>query len=170
MKMRARKAAYGCLAALWSEHTSTPAWAIDCAQPTAQNLPGDLMCVRALIRAELAWRAGDTRDAGAALAEASELAGRFASPTALDDLIRIQAQRFDETPPGPPRLSPAEQAVMELLPENLTNAQIAQRLFLSRNTVKTHLRLVYRKLGVGSKTDAIAKARQLGLLGSTDDS
>jgi LuxR family maltose regulon positive regulatory protein len=43
-------------------------------------------------------------------------------------------------------------------------AEIARRLYVSRNTVKTHLRCLYRKLGVGSRGDAIARARELGLL------
>jgi LuxR family maltose regulon positive regulatory protein len=42
--------------------------------------------------------------------------------------------------------------------------EMAGRLFLSVNTVKTHLRGIYRKLGVSSREDAVAVARQRGLL------
>ena len=45
----------------------------------------------------------------------------------------------------------------------LTVAQIAAELFISPNTVKTHMRRLYRKLGVTTRDEAIRKARSLGL-------
>ena len=45
--------------------------------------------------------------------------------------------------------------MLELLPTHLTEAQMADQLFVSRNTVKTHLKGVYRKLGVASRADAV---------------
>jgi LuxR family transcriptional regulator, maltose regulon positive regulatory protein len=62
-------------------------------------------------------------------------------------------------------LTPAERRVLELLPTHLTDAQMADRLFVSRNTVKTHLKSLYRKLEVSSRADAVGRARDLGLLG-----
>jgi LuxR family maltose regulon positive regulatory protein len=62
------------------------------------------------------------------------------------------------------RLTESEQAVLCFLPSHMTNEEISQALFLSVNTVKTHLRSAYRKLGVGSRRDAIATGRRLGLL------
>ena len=61
-------------------------------------------------------------------------------------------------------LTTAERRVLELLPTHFTEAQIAERLFLSRNTVKTHLRGVYRKFEVASRADAVQRARETGLL------
>ena len=60
------------------------------------------------------------------------------------------------TPRGRPRsgwnsLTPAEHSVVELALEGLSNPRIAQKLFLSTNTVKTHLQRAYRKLGVTSR-------------------
>ena len=61
-------------------------------------------------------------------------------------------------------LTPAERRVLELLPTHLTDAQMAEQLFVSRNTVKTHLKSVYRKLEVSSRADAVRRARDMGLL------
>ena len=61
-------------------------------------------------------------------------------------------------------LTPAERRVLELLPTHLTDAQMAEQLFVSRNTVKTHVKSLYRKLEVSSRADAVARARELGLL------
>jgi LuxR family maltose regulon positive regulatory protein len=44
------------------------------------------------------------------------------------------------------------------------SAQIASELFISRNTLKSHVKAIYRKLGVGSREEAVASARRLGLL------
>jgi LuxR family maltose regulon positive regulatory protein len=61
-------------------------------------------------------------------------------------------------------LTPAERRVLELLPTHLTDAQMAEQLFVSRNTVKTHLKSVYRKLEVSSRAEAVQMARDTGLL------
>ena len=69
--------------------------------------------------------------------------------------------------PGAPEsvpLTPSEVAVLRLLPSYLTNQEIAEQLFLSVNTVKTHLRSAYHKLGVTSRREAIARGRRLRLL------
>jgi LuxR family maltose regulon positive regulatory protein len=62
------------------------------------------------------------------------------------------------------RLTDSEHAVLRFLPSHMTNKEISEALFLSVNTVKTHLRSAYRKLGVRSRRDAIARGRRLGLL------
>jgi LuxR family maltose regulon positive regulatory protein len=62
------------------------------------------------------------------------------------------------------RLTDSERAVLRFLPSHMTNEEISEALFLSVNTVKTHLRSAYRKLGVRSRRDAIARGRRLGLL------
>jgi LuxR family maltose regulon positive regulatory protein len=54
--------------------------------------------------------------------------------------------------------------VLKLLDSNLSNRQIAERLFVSLATVKTHTKHVYRKLGVRARHQAIAQARELRLL------
>ena len=62
------------------------------------------------------------------------------------------------------RLSEREQAVLSYLPTMLTTAEIAAEMFLSVNTVKTHLKSIYRKLDVARRRDAVHRARELRLL------
>lgn len=61
-------------------------------------------------------------------------------------------------------VTPAERRVLDLLPTQLTADQMAARLFVSTNTVKTHLKSLYSKLEVTSRTGAVERARELGLL------
>jgi LuxR family transcriptional regulator, maltose regulon positive regulatory protein len=61
-------------------------------------------------------------------------------------------------------LTDSEMAVLRFLPSHMTNQEIAESLFLSINTIKTHLSSVYRKLGVANRRGAIAQARRLDLL------
>jgi LuxR family maltose regulon positive regulatory protein len=65
---------------------------------------------------------------------------------------------------GPP-LSPAELRLLPYLQTHLTIREIAQRLFVSRNTVNTEVGSIYRKLGVSSRSDAVQQAMTVGLLG-----
>jgi LuxR family transcriptional regulator, maltose regulon positive regulatory protein len=60
-------------------------------------------------------------------------------------------------------LATAELRILRLLP-TCTYLQIAATLYISRDTVKTHLRSIYQKLGVSSRSAAIERAGDLGLL------
>jgi LuxR family maltose regulon positive regulatory protein len=64
-------------------------------------------------------------------------------------------------------LSETELRVLRYLPTNLTTAGIASEISVSVNTVKTHMRSIYMKLGAHSRTQAVEYARDLGLLGRT---
>ena len=64
--------------------------------------------------------------------------------------------------------SEAEFAVLRLLPSDLSAREIGGKLFLSANTVRTHTRAIYRKLGVSSRIEAVARAGELGLLADTE--
>lgn len=61
-------------------------------------------------------------------------------------------------------ISEREYQVLELLAEGHTNKEMAERLFVSPNTVKTHLAHLYGKLDVSRRTQAIQKARGLGMI------
>jgi LuxR family maltose regulon positive regulatory protein len=91
----------------------------------------------------------------------------------LDRLLAAfaEATKADDSSiaPGPPSalvepLSKRELEVLRLVGEGLSNREIAQRLFVAPNTVKVHTRNIYGKLGVHNRTEATARARELGLL------
>jgi LuxR family transcriptional regulator, maltose regulon positive regulatory protein len=77
---------------------------------------------------------------------------------------RTPAPRPEDAEPLREPLSDSELRVLRYLPTNLHGPEIASELFLSENTIKAHLRNVYAKLGVHSRADAVARARELGLL------
>ena len=61
-------------------------------------------------------------------------------------------------------LTEQELSVLRFLPSHLTYAEIARECFISVNTVKTHLKRIYAKLGVASRAETVERARLLGLL------
>ena len=61
-------------------------------------------------------------------------------------------------------LTEREHVVLRYLASTMSNAEIAAELYLSVNTVKTHQRMVYRKLGADGRRDAVRRAKQLRLL------
>jgi ATP/maltotriose-dependent transcriptional regulator MalT len=61
-------------------------------------------------------------------------------------------------------LSGRELEVLALVASGMSNKKIAGRLFVSVSTVKTHINNLYRKLGTRSRTQAIARARELDLI------
>lgn len=82
-----------------------------------------------------------------------------------------QARAGQSLPPSSPALQPLveplsqrELEVLQLLAEGLSNREIGERLFLALSTVKGHNRNIYGKLQVKRRTEAVARARELGLL------
>ena len=65
---------------------------------------------------------------------------------------------------GPSRLTLAELRVLRLLPSHFSLREIAARLEVSANTVKTQAQAIYRKLGASSRSEAVARAREVGLV------
>ena len=77
--------------------------------------------------------------------------------------LRQEADAVPERAGGATGLTPAELRLLPLLATHLSFRQIAEQLFVSRNTIKTQAISVYRKLGVSSRSDAVAEAQRLGL-------
>ena len=73
--------------------------------------------------------------------------------------------RRNEGPDLEEELTDSEIRVLRYLPSNLSAPEIAAEIFLSTSTIKTHMRHIYEKLGVHKRTEAVDRARELGLLG-----
>jgi ATP/maltotriose-dependent transcriptional regulator MalT len=67
-------------------------------------------------------------------------------------------------PDDPPNLTARERDVLALLPSTLSLREVGSELFVSRNTVKTYATNIYRKLGVSSRSAAVTRAKDLGML------
>ncbi|WP_054811179.1 LuxR C-terminal-related transcriptional regulator [Nocardia arizonensis] len=89
-------------------------------------------------------------------------AGRFGTGNVFVETVREYAAARPQ--PMTPALTDAELTVLRQLPSGRTALQIAQDLGVSINTVKTHLRAVYAKLGANSRAEAMLRARRIGLL------
>ena len=77
---------------------------------------------------------------------------------------RVAAARAAVVPDPAVLLSEREMAVLSLLPSLLSAREIADEFTVSVNTVKSHIRSIYAKLGVSSRRDAVLSARERGLL------
>jgi len=85
-----------------------------------------------------------------------------------DILSLLAGRQLAPRPAGPQppleALSDSEIRVLRYLPTNLTGPEIARELYVSPNTVGTHIRHLYEKLGTHTRSDTVARARALGLL------
>lgn len=152
---------------------------------TADRIMALLTAVVAHRRLSQASEAAELLSQALALAEPEDACGPFllggpAVRSALTVLISPSNRcagfaarildRFDGRLSRPAASQPAalltdsELAVLRFLPSHMTNQEIAESLFLSINTIKTHLSSVYRKLGVANRRQAIAQGRRLELL------
>jgi DNA-binding NarL/FixJ family response regulator len=96
------------------------------------------------------------------LADAIRAAARGETVLAPSVAARLVDQL--RTRPERPRLSDRETAVLRLVAEGCTNAEIGRRLFIGESTVKTHLLRAFGKLGVADRTAAVTSAMRYGLL------
>jgi LuxR family maltose regulon positive regulatory protein len=156
----------------------TEAWAIDAiARDAIHDEPGALRAIeRALDLAEPRGYSGAIIRHGAPVR--SLLRRRIAKGTAhrafAGELLAVLEQepgaRQSNGDPLLEPLSDRELAVLRFLPTMMSNAEIAGEMFVSVNTVKTHLKHIYRKLDVSERRDAVRRGRDLRLLspGLTD--
>jgi DNA-binding NarL/FixJ family response regulator len=82
----------------------------------------------------------------------------------LDRFAQALPGRPEEPPPELSSLSDREREVLSLLAQGLSNAELADRLFLSETTVKTHVSSILRKLGLRDRVQAVVLAYQAGLI------
>jgi two-component system NarL family response regulator len=107
--------------------------------------------------------AGELADTLRAVAAGQVLLSPAMSSRLLDELI-VLVRRSQGSGEGSGALSPREREVLELVAQGLNNRAIADRLFISENTVKNHVRSIHEKLQVHSRTEAVVRAVRDGLL------
>jgi LuxR family maltose regulon positive regulatory protein len=93
--------------------------------------------------------------------EARELAAAAGDMVAAAERVLSSSRRARAAEEG---LSERKLMVLRLLATNLTQREIGGQLYLSLNTVKSHTRSIFRKLGVSDREQAVARARELGLI------
>ncbi len=98
-----------------------------------------------------------------ALAETQQWLAELRDAAGDDALAEITGELPTVVPAALP-LSEREMEVLQYLPTMLTAGEIADNLTISVNTVKAHMRSIYRKFGAGRRREAVVVARQLGLL------
>jgi len=120
----------------------------------------------ALARAAL--RLGDPISARGLVAEASRILRQTPDAVVLGQWLDQLRAQLDapavSSISGGWSLTTAELRVLQFLPSHLSFPKIAERLYVSPNTVKTHVRAVYRKLDASSREQAVERARDGGLL------
>jgi LuxR family maltose regulon positive regulatory protein len=122
--------------------------------------------------AELRSELGDRRGARELVREARELLSRAPAPGTLalrlverlESTLRLVVDVSGARPVVTDELTAREQTVLGLLPTGLSAREIGDELGISRDTVKTHIKRIYQKLGVSSRGSAVARGRELGML------
>jgi LuxR family transcriptional regulator, maltose regulon positive regulatory protein len=122
--------------------------------------------------ARLKRRAGDHARARALAREARETLNACPDPSVLIELLARteRSLQLASAPASAPvlaadlELSERELTLLRLLASELSQREIGSELFISLNTVKGHVHSIFRKLGVNSRADAVARGRELGLL------
>ena len=120
-----------------------------------------------------AWqqlRTGGAQPARTALEQAAHLARETGYVRVLMNIPDLAAGDFPDDETGDPAdqtesfLTKREESVLALLAEGLTYGEIAEELFISIGTIRTHISRIYRKLGVHRRVSAVSRAQELGLL------
>lgn len=121
-----------------------------------------------LILVDIALVLGDRPRAKMLQLEAEEVLVRRPNLGVLVDRVRRSRERLEAVGAGGAlahgeRLTPAELRLLPYLSTHLTFPEIGKKLYVSRNTVATHVGSIYRKLGVSSRSAAVERLRELGL-------
>jgi LuxR family transcriptional regulator, maltose regulon positive regulatory protein len=123
-----------------------------------------------LAKADALQLQGDRDSAGEALREARRAIEACRQPGILRRMLARTERRLRRSPrrrdghAATEELTERELAVLRLLPSELSRREIAEALYVSVNTVKSHTKGIYRKLGVDTRDDAVSRARELGVV------
>ena len=120
-----------------------------------------------LALAQVRYDLGERADARALVEAARSVVEECSDPGILETMLaRVERRLRGRSPQADARdeLTDRELAVLELLAGDLTQREIGTSLYVSRNTVKTHTKSIFRKLSASTRAEAVARARELGLL------
>jgi DNA-binding CsgD family transcriptional regulator len=131
-------------------------------RPTAPIGDGALGQIREILAGPRLGQAG--LPAVPTLAAASDGLGAHPVWIMVALLLEAIARETRSDPGADAALTHGEIRVLRYLPTNLSTKEIAGELYLSVNTIKTHQRHLYQKLGARSRSQAVDQARALGLL------
>ena len=158
-----------CIAGIWAGHKIASKWNPQSAEPAplvpATAVPDE----KVLARWNITPRELEVLQLIAQGLSNQEIAGRLFlslwNPQSAEPAPLVPATAVpDEKVLARWNITPRELEVLQLIAQGLSNQEIAGRLFLSLNTVKTHTSNVFSKLDVQRRTQAIQKAKELGLL------
>jgi LuxR family maltose regulon positive regulatory protein len=145
------------------------AGALERALELARRGAGQLELAATLVElGKLGWARGRRDDARRLAREARRVVDGCADPGRVADRLtelelRTNVRKAADVSLAD-ELSDSELAVLRLLPTQLSNREIGEELFVSVNTVKTHVRSIYAKLRASSREQAVGRAREIGLL------
>jgi LuxR family maltose regulon positive regulatory protein len=117
-----------------------------------------------ILLARAAVRLSDVTGARTALVDASRLMRRVPEAVALKAWLQDAWARHDAFTGPSAVLTGAELRILRYLPTHLSFREIAGREYVSANTVKSQANAVYRKLNVSSRSEAVSRACEIGLL------
>ena len=125
----------------------------------------------ALVLGEVSLQVDDVAAARTRIEDARRQLARLLTEGVLRDRLdalsgAVARARARRAVPSAMALSSAEERVLRLLPTHLSLSEIGDELYISRHTVKSHVGSVYRKLQASTRTEAVNRARELGLLSS----
>ena len=137
----------------------------------ARRSPENIMLAYALASAGDVLTANGEPDGATFLREARSVIDRCVDPGIVGGyLARVEGRHGQATPTRAPTvglvegLTDRETAVLRYLPSRLSQREIASELYVSLNTVKTHCKAIYRKLGVSDRKAAVQAAREQRVL------
>ena len=131
-------------------------------------LTDDLQSIRSMLSSSQAWGALSsdvTEDEMVAAVRAVAEGLWVGAPGLVGDLIRFPGRRESSRDDSPiEALTAREMEVIQLMAQGMANKQIALALGISEHTVKFHLSSLYAKLGISSRTEAVKRGVELGLI------